>query len=350
MKSRYILLTLLYHATVCSQNIIDTSIWTLGQELVSGFNLNGGTQQNERVFGENHLSDSNLLWTCIPTAESDMHGGWSTDYYAVNNSQTYRFSVWIKKTNSNSGTSYFGSVDETNQLQTLDNVSLSNAMFWSGDVPYLNRWYLMVGYVHKSSHEGTDFQGGIYDGTTGEKVIEMTDFKMLPTTVALKHHAFLNYVTNMDDRQYFYAPRMEPVNGLEPSVETLLGLNPDAKIVFQYDVSGNQTEIVYNEPFLNNAKRKIDDQDLLVMENDPYIEIYPNPAAELVKIVSWFSDGKTVETIYLVDVVTTVSVELTFEDVNRTTMIDVSQFPTGVYLLEVVFSDGSLLTNEMIKL
>ena len=49
-------------------------------------------------------------------------------------------------------------------------------------------------------------------------------FKFQTTATQLRHRSYLYYDTNTSDRQYFYAPRMEVVNGNEPSIAELLGL------------------------------------------------------------------------------------------------------------------------------
>lgn len=41
----------------------------------------------------------------------------------------------------------------------------------------LNKWYLLVGYIHASTDTSTTSYGGVYDGVTGRKIIAGTDFK-----------------------------------------------------------------------------------------------------------------------------------------------------------------------------
>ena len=128
----------------------------------------------------------------------------------------------MDKTNSNDGTTYFGFNANSSGSLRLDGTYNNNPYFWSGDLPKLNRWYLLVGYVHKSSHTGTANTGGIYDGTTGEKIKTITDYKLKNTVTSLRHRSYLYFDTNTLDRQYFYEPRIEPITGNEPTILELL--------------------------------------------------------------------------------------------------------------------------------
>ncbi len=89
----------------------------------------------------------------------------------------------------------------------------------------MNRWYLLVGYVHGSGDASTVSSGGVYDGVTGKKVVSTTDFKFPTTATSTRLRSFLFYDPNVNDRQYFYGPRLEEVNGNEPTISALLA-NP----------------------------------------------------------------------------------------------------------------------------
>ena len=58
----------------------------------------------------------------------------------------YRFSILAKKINSHGGT-LRGSWG-VNYLTGSPN---SNPYFWAGDLPELDKWYLVVGYIHGSN-------------------------------------------------------------------------------------------------------------------------------------------------------------------------------------------------------
>ena len=133
----------------------------------------------------------------------------------------------MKKTNSVSGTSYFGTFgrneDQEHTILNLDGTVNANPYFWLGDLPELDKWYLVVGYVHSADYTSTVKLGGVYDGVTGFKVADATsDLKLSPNSTRFLTRAFLYQDANLDDRQYFYEPRIDIVNGSEPSLEELL--------------------------------------------------------------------------------------------------------------------------------
>ena len=92
----------------------------------------------------------------------------------------------------------------------------SNPYFWYGDLPALNKWFLLVGYIHAASDPSTTNYGGIYDGETGAKVSTITDFKFSLTATAANHRTYLYYDPNTSDRQYFFGPQAYQVESNQP--------------------------------------------------------------------------------------------------------------------------------------
>ena len=107
-------------------------------------------------------------------------------------------------------------------MLSLENTEVENPYFWAGNLPELDKWYLLVGYVHGSSDPSTNNYGRMYDGETGEAVAEFTDYKFQITSTKAGHRVFLYGDANTSSRQYFYGPRVDVVNGREPSIANLL--------------------------------------------------------------------------------------------------------------------------------
>ncbi|WP_316810318.1 hypothetical protein [Pedobacter heparinus] len=202
-----------------AQNLINLEGWTPGQASINHFTTNGQLTENIREWGDGPHGKRVIVWKAQPDGNVNDDGGWNSYPFDIDHTKMYRFSVWIKKTNSHNGTSYFGCENVTD----LDGTAHPNAYFWYGDLPELNKWYLLVGYIHGSGDASQTSLGGIYDGTTGAKVLDCTDFKFFTTTVNTYHRSYLYYDNEVSDRQYFYAPRVDLVNGDEPSIQSLLG-------------------------------------------------------------------------------------------------------------------------------
>lgn len=201
---------------IFSQNLLDTSTWNIGSGAVTGFANNGSSNENSRVLGKDNLGNEVTLWKASPDSQNNADGGWNTSYHTINSNKTYRFSVWIKKLNSNSGTTYFGCRGNNGGLVTpgqSGGTTVSNPYFWSGDLPKLNRWYLLVGYIFSDnpisipggpiSGSALIIQSGIFDGVTGEKVASVQNFEFSSSVTQVMHRAYLYYDTNTNDEQFF---------------------------------------------------------------------------------------------------------------------------------------------------
>lgn len=201
------------------QNLVSSQSWTVGNGSVGIFMQNGHAGLNAREMGVNPYGVSSVLWKAIPEAVyNGADGGWTTTNFAIDKSKLYRFAVWIKKTNSTDGYTYFGTGSDN--LLNLDGTINSNAYFWYGDLPELNKWYLLVGYIHPSTDASLSHYGGIYDGLSGVKVAGATDFKFSSSSTIAQHRAYLYYDDNLNDRQYFWGPEVYQLADNTPLVES----------------------------------------------------------------------------------------------------------------------------------
>ncbi|WP_343320908.1 hypothetical protein [Sphingobacterium multivorum] len=202
-----------------AQNLLNLNEWVAGTGGITGFSANGLATENEREWGIGPQGQQVIVWKGTPSGDQSGDGGWNSTNISINHQKTYRYTAWIKKTNSKTGTTYLGCGGAVNSLAGVAN---NNPYFWYGNLPELDRWYLLVGYVHGSNDPSTVSSGGIYDGVTGKKVLSTTDYKFAPTATTTYHRSYLFYDTNTGDRQYFYGPRLEEVNGNEPTISSLL--------------------------------------------------------------------------------------------------------------------------------
>jgi len=201
-----------------AQNLLNLSDWVTGSGGTAGFTMNGLVTENEREWGIGPQGRQVIVWKGTPNGDAQADGGFASVDIPINHQKTYRFSIWIKRTNSKSGTAYFG----CGTVNTLAGAVNNNPYFWSGNLPELDKWYLLVGYVHGSNDPSTVSSGGIYDGVTGKRVLAMVDYKFMPTTTSTRLRSYLYYDSNTSDRQYFYGPRLEEVNGNELTISSLL--------------------------------------------------------------------------------------------------------------------------------
>jgi hypothetical protein len=234
---------------IAQNNILDTSTWTVGNGSVSGFNRMGTDAENIRENGVDPYGNTSVLWKSAPDVNNNSDGGWQTPFLSIDETKTYRLTVWIKKTNSDGGQTRFGfqSRDASNAFANLrtNGTALNAPYFFNGDLPTLDKWYLLVGYVHSSSYTGNEILSGVYDPVTGNKVLDAsTDYKFAPGAITLRHRAWLRGTTNTEDFQFMSEPTLYEVNGQEPSVENLI--SPDTGNPGESVWTNNGADISYS--------------------------------------------------------------------------------------------------------
>lgn len=207
-----------------SNNLLPVDDWEIGNAVIPSFSHYGPVFENNRDLGIDPHGETSIIWTATASGDGDADGGWIATF-PIDHTKTYRYVQWIKKNTSNSGITYLGASGTS--TSNLDGTPNTNPYFWSGDLPELGKWYLLVGYMHGSSYTGTESIGGIYDGETGEKVIDMVDYKNKIAAVDQRHRAYFVYCTEAGVTQDYWGPRAEIVNGNEPTIEAMLGLPPE---------------------------------------------------------------------------------------------------------------------------
>ncbi|WP_440067975.1 DUF6443 domain-containing protein [Tenacibaculum discolor] len=218
------------------------SDWLEGMGSTSFYNQNGSTAENQRVLGANPRGTKEVLWLCGNDVTSNADGGWNTDYINIDNTKSYRYTVWVKRTGSQNGTTYHG----TQNVNNLSGTANNNPYFWYGDLPQLDTWYLLVGIIHPAGYTGSDKGiSGVYD-INGTRVIDGTEFVWDSSTTTSRFRSYLYYSTDVTTNQYFWNPVLETVDGTELSIDAIVGVTStkanDIVTHIEYDEFGRQTK------------------------------------------------------------------------------------------------------------
>jgi len=368
MKVNYTLLLFIFCiASLSSQNLLNTSTWTEGTGNVSGFTIYGTTEKNYRDTGLDHLGNEVILWECIPNDTSFQDGGFFSSYIPIDHTKTYRFSVWMKKINSDIGSSYFGCNSLANgQFQTLrlNNSLINSPYFFTGDLPELNKWYLLVGYVHNSSYSSNVSLGKIYDGETGEEVLSLTDFKFTTSAINVRSRSFLVHGSNPVDKQLLYKPTLEKLTSSSPSINQLLSINEESTLIFAYDNAGNQKQRFYcdipgcplttppaGRPNTTDIKKITDtkENESLTETSVHSIKLYPNPTEGKLTIQSKEVDVKLSHSINIYNTQGALVEQINVNKETHSLELDITKMPTGVYFIHMHFSNGTAVTRKIIK-
>jgi len=356
----------------------------VGQGGVLGFNQNGSTSENNREFGLDHLSNEAILWKASPDGNVDADGGWKTSFKNIDRTKTYRLTVWIKKTNSAGGRTYFGldsRVGFGSECLNLDGTVNNDPYFFESDLPILDRWYLLIGFIHKSTYSSTNSQGAIYDGVTGEVVssINIRDFKFSNNAINLRHKSYLNFDSDINDRQFFYEPRMEIAEGSEMPINEILGINANSQLLFVYDNAGsqkqrfycqssgcvipnppqgiieNQDEVSKQSVVLEESKSKYESENPLSdvetgLSEMTTMNIYPNPTTGKATIELPRDSNTTIETISIYTAKGTLvnTYNLRGQDQYQSIM-DIENNAVGIYFIHMHGSNGEVITKKIIK-
>jgi len=232
-------------------SIINWNSWTVSAGGTSDYSANG--DGNSRIMDTNPWGVSDIVWDVSnQDAASDADGGWNGSAFSIDNTKTYRFSTWVRRKTIGDGLFYLGtSGGPAAVLNRSDAVANGNPYFtatgWWGNA---NQWYLVVGYVWPAgSGAGANRpESGIYS-LDGTKVASTGDFIWQSGTTASNHRSYLYYSTNTATNQQWYQPRVDLVDGTEPSIAELRTNGGNTWT----DLSGNGNNGTINGPTYSNA-------------------------------------------------------------------------------------------------
>lgn len=255
--------------------------WTMNNMGSTDFyNQNGSTSENSIINGTTPFGDTDLLWECKPDSSINPDGGWFTDYIDIDQTKTYRYSVWVKKdVNLNDGSTSIG----TQNVLNLSGSAQNNPFFWDGDLPELNKWYLVIGLIHPANYNGGNIGvSGVYD-VNGHKVLNGVEFKWDSNYSQSRFKSYLWGADNTNTRQYFWSPLIQQIDGSELSLndlvntsEVVLDDNFSAKSIithYEYDQFGRQAKEYL--PYASNSNDgNIRQGDVSLATKDYYLTNY----------------------------------------------------------------------------
>ena len=199
------------------------SHWTVDTSGSQGiFIQNGSTDENRVELLVGPTDSPELVWNTF-AGDNSGDGGWNVNA-TIDPTRSYRNSVWMKQVGGIANSLYLG-CSQSNTANLVGTVN-SNPYHWSGDLPQLDKWYLVVGIIHGSGYSGAASGiSGVYDPVTGERVLAGTDFKNR-TGPSQTQRVYRYYATQPTHTAQFARPRLEEINGEEPSLATLIGRIP----------------------------------------------------------------------------------------------------------------------------
>ena len=214
-------------------NILDYSTWQLNGTAATGFSRNGGSDENIIISGTGPFGENALIWEARPNGAGGADGGWNSGQFSVDNTKLYRFSVWVRRTVYDNGRFYFGTrgYGSTNGVYQRNNGANSTNPYCyvTADPPTTsqlpsNTWVLVVFHVWPAGSGTGDNHpdSGLYTQSGGKYAGISLDFVWRSETTTALHRTYLYYAEATTPRQQWVYPRVDIVDGNEPSIEELL--------------------------------------------------------------------------------------------------------------------------------
>jgi hypothetical protein len=176
----------------------DYTLWAAGMSMPpAGYTLNGLPSENEMQSGIGPGGHTEPLWTCInqdtdATGGEGPDGGFSSAYVTTDCSKGHLFAIFVRTT-VNDGNTYYGTSTNSSILNLAGTVNTNPYFIGGGDLPSLNTWYMVVGYVHPIGYAG-DYASiaGIYN-MSGTRLTTGNEFKFAAGAVNVMHRCFHFY-------------------------------------------------------------------------------------------------------------------------------------------------------------
>lgn len=219
-----------------ANSVINSTSWSLGSGSAPSYSQNGLTVENERVTGTDPFGRSATVWETRPSGDGNGDGGWNSSWFNIDNTKLYRFSVWVKRTSTTSGgTFYLGLYGNGTGIRRTDTSAYEGNPYWecSGTSKFdKDVWYLVVGhcYPYSTTYTGQHPESGIYTVAGGPtKVLSInacnigTDVKWAGSDVTQTiHRCYHFYCGDNTTRLQLFDPRIDVIDGTEPSISNLL--------------------------------------------------------------------------------------------------------------------------------
>ena len=256
-------------------------LWHTGTGNDGKYLMMGTNAENERDVAESPFNMPDVVWKCISTANSDIDGGFEAINIPIYNTYTYRYSIWVKQMQKD-GYITFGCDPNTMEAGTE---VVSDGIFWAGDVPEINKWYLLVGYINGSEdNTGAKKDAGVWDPETGRRILTIDNFKTFKyrsTDETQSYRCWQSYALGVRTEVQFWGQRMDICDNTEPSISEILkqaatGV-PARKVTIQGDQMFKYKDDFKGDPIPNVIDLIVETQNI---EDPEYVWRYKNESSE----------------------------------------------------------------------
>lgn len=249
-----------------TDNLMIYNFWSVGNSS-TGFSANDSNDTVIEVDVDPYERRS-IIWKSVNNdVSSGADGGWNSSAFNIDHTKKYRFTYWFKVKNKGiTGTLYFGLYG----YDASSNIGVKNVTTGTNNTnPYFSypthnnsifpedEWIMAIFYVYPSSTTAPhtiDADTGFYlkDGTKlsnpSSGNIDSGAIWNTTNTRAL-HRTYLYYSTDPNVNIHWYYPRVDEVNGSEPTITEMLNY-PSDSLVDSINSGHNMT--LFNKPTYNS--------------------------------------------------------------------------------------------------
>lgn len=243
-------------------NLANNSNWNFVDPgtSITNWTMNGSASENRRIANTNPLGVTSLIWdTPSNDVGSDADGGFNSGRWNIDPTYYYRHSCWIQRHVLGDGNVYLGLYGYNASAQNQGVYSRStgannaNPYFFASTWGTYNLtagpWYLFVGHVHPQG-SGTGAyhpESGIYAANGTMVYTGASDYVWQEGNVQTAIRSYLYYSVNTATTQCWWNPRIDKLDGTEPSIADLLD-GHGGKLIdtsrYRYDaIAANGAEI-----------------------------------------------------------------------------------------------------------
>lgn len=233
-------------------SVVDYSEWVIGESFSETFRPNGPSDHSLIKAGTCPHGIEDVLWESTNVdVESDADGGFNSLYFPIDHYYSYRFSVWVNRKVLGNGKLYFGfrAYNDSTSVSTIDfNYKIEGNPYFaelgSSNLPE-DEWLLYIGVVHPSNVREPSVMGqGIYN-TKGERVGDVNEYRFTNEATRALIRSYLYYSTDLTTVQQWYRPRVDKLDGSEPSLSELVACSENVPLLKFYK------DNVYSGPSLD---------------------------------------------------------------------------------------------------
>ena len=215
--------------------------WTEGTGAMTDWDIHPSMEasSNVREFAPDPFNGSSIVWKAFDDGPHDTQA-WEGGFFptgsaqALDTSKPHRFSVFIKQHDNIIGSLYMGPhTTGSSAWAVVNQVTGShntNPYFEAGDNPEVDEWYLWVGFINASGtttgSKNYDDLAGMYamDGTRTNNGFDEYTFSSTATNQSLRAFYYSDSANDAQIGASFWAPRIDALDGNEPTIQDLLRL------------------------------------------------------------------------------------------------------------------------------